>query len=83
VKALPGLGSRRHVVGRSYAVPFKIFQYKPDGTSNGKIVVNLEVEHNLDDTTTSTAVSRVYNAAGDLVETKCVNAVGTRFTGED
>ncbi len=79
----PGLGVWRHVYERTYALAFKAFQYNADGTSNGKIVVNLEVEHNLDDTTTSTAVARVYNAAGDLVATRCVNAVGTRFTGEN
>src|SRR5215831_8828899 len=49
----PGLGVWRHVHGRTYALAFKGFQYNADGTSNGRIVVNLEVEHNLDDTTTS------------------------------
>ena len=79
----PGLGVWQHVRGRTYALAFKTFQYNVDGTSNGKIVVNLEVEHNLDDTTTSTAVARVYNAAGDLTATRCVNSIGTRFTGEN
>lgn len=79
----PGLGVWQHVRARTYTSAFKIFQYNADGTSNGKIVVNLEVEHNLDDTTTSTAVARVYNAAGDLIATRCVNSVGTRFTGEN
>ena len=79
----PGLGAWRHVQGRTYALAFKTFQYNADGTFNGKAVVNLEVEHNLDDTTTSTAVARVYDAAGDLTATRCVNAVGTRFTGEN
>jgi len=79
----PGLGAWQHVRARTYSLAFKTFQYNADGTSNGKILVNLEVEHNLDDTTTSTAVARVYNAAGDLTATRCVNAVGTRFTGEN
>lgn len=51
--------------------------------SVNEIVVNAEVEHNLDDTLTSTAVARFYNAAGDLTVSRCVNSVGTRFTGED
>ncbi|HEX9423800.1 MAG TPA: hypothetical protein VF899_11190 [Pyrinomonadaceae bacterium] len=79
----PGLGVQRHVQARTYALAFKIFQYNADGTSNGRIVVNAEVEHNLDDTLTSTAVARFYNAAGDLIASRCVNSVGTRFTGVD
>ena len=79
----PGLGVWRHDHARTYALAFTGFQYNADGTSNGRVVVNLEVEHNLDDTTTSTAVAKVYNAAGDLIATRCVNATGTRFTGED
>jgi len=64
-------------------VAFKIFQYNADGTSNGKIVVTSETELNLDDTTTGVAVARIYNAVGNLVASRCVNSVGTRFTGED
>ena len=79
----PGLGVWQHVRARTYALAFKIFQYNADGTSNGRIVVNAETEHNLDDTLTSTAVARIYNAAGDLIVSRCVNSVGTRFTGED
>lgn len=79
----PGLGVWRHIRERSYALAFKVFQYNADGTSNGRIVVNAEVEHNLEDTLTSTAVARFYNAAGDLTVSRCVNSVGTRFTGEN
>ncbi len=79
----PGLGVWQHVRARTYALAFKAFQYNADGTSNGRIVVNAEVEYNLDDTLTSTAVARIYNASGDLIVSRCVNTVGTRFTGED
>jgi hypothetical protein len=79
----PGLGVWRRVRARTYAFAFKIFQYNADGTSNGKIVVVGETEHNWDDTITSTAIARIYNAAGDLIASRCVNSVGTRFTGED
>jgi hypothetical protein len=78
----PGLGVWQHVRARTYAVAFKVFQYNADGTSNGRIVVNAEVEHNLDELT-STAVARFYNAAGDLTVSRCVNSAGKRFTGED
>jgi hypothetical protein len=79
----PGLGVWRHDHARVYALAFKIFQYNADGTSNGRIVVNGEVEHNLDDTTSTNALARIYNAAGDLIATRCVKSVGTRFTGEN
>jgi hypothetical protein len=78
----PGLGIWQHERAHRYAYAFKIFQYNADGTSNGKIVVNGETEYNMDDTTTSTASARIYNAAGTLLITRCVNTFGTRFTGE-
>ena len=79
----PGLGVWRHTTGRRYALAFKIFQYNADGTSNGKIVVVADTEHNSDDTLTSSAIARIFNAAGDLVATRCVSVTGTRFTGEE
>ena len=79
----PGLGVWRHVRARTYALAFKAFQYNADGTTNGKIVVTAETEHNLDDTLTSAASARFYNAAGTLTATRCVNVTGTRFTGEN
>jgi hypothetical protein len=79
----PGLGVWRHLNGRHYALAFKILQFNADGTSNGKIVVVADTEHNLDDTLTSAAVARIFNAAGNLVATRCVKVTGTRFTGEE
>ena len=78
----PGLGVWKHLTGRSYALAFKAFQYNADGTSNGTMVVTAETEHNLDDTLTSVASARFYNAAGGLTFTGCVQVNGTRFTGE-
>jgi hypothetical protein len=78
----PGLGVWRHLRARTYALAFKAFQYNADGTSNGKMIVTAETEHNLDDTLTSAAVARIYNASGILIVTGCVNVTGTRFTGE-
>jgi hypothetical protein len=77
----PGLGVWMHVRARSYTLAFKVFQYNADGTSNGKIVVVTDVEHNLDDTLTSSGSVRLFNAAGDLTATLCVSTTGTRFTG--
>jgi len=78
----PGLGVWTHVRERNYALAFKVFQYNAYGTSNGKIVVLADTRHNLDDTLTSVASARIYNAAGNLIATSCVNSFGTRFTGE-
>ena len=77
----PGLGVWRHVTGRTYALAFKAFQYNADGTSSGRMVVTAQTEHNLNDTLTSTASARIYNAAGVLISTGCVNITGTRFAG--
>lgn len=78
----PGLGVWRHVRARNYALAFKSFQFNADGTSNGKIVVTANTTHNQDDTLTSYAVARFFNAAGDMTATRCVSVSGTRFTGE-
>lgn len=78
----PGLGVWQHTDARTYALAFKAFQFNADGTPNGRIVVTAQTEHHLDDTLTSAAVARVFNAAGDLIATRCVAVTGTRFTGE-
>ena len=77
----PGLGVWMHVRARTYTLAFKIFQFNADGTSNGKIVIVTDVEHKLDDTLTSSGSARLFNAAGDLIASLCVNTTGTRFTG--
>lgn len=77
----PGLGVWMHVRARTYTLAFKVFQFNADGTSNGKIVVVTDVEHNLDDSLTSSGSVRLFNAAGDLTATLCVSTTATRFTG--
>ena len=79
----PALGVWHHVRARTYDLVFKVYQYNVDGTSNGKQIANIEVEHNLDDTLTHSAVVRTYNATGDLTSTRCMKTTGTRFTGEN
>jgi hypothetical protein len=79
----PGLGVWRHLNARNYALAFLGFQYAADGSFNGKVISNVEVEHNSDDTLSNSAFVTVHNAAGDLTSTFCLKTVGTRFTGED
>lgn len=77
----PGLGVWMHVRARTYTLAFKVFQFNADGTSNGKIVVVADVKHNSDDTLTSSGSARIFNAAGVLVASLCVDTTATRFTG--
>jgi hypothetical protein len=78
-----GLGVWRHLHGRTYSYALKIAVFNADGTPSGTILVVGEVEHNLDDTLTSSAAGRFYNTAGDLVFSRCTSGIGTRFTGEN
>jgi hypothetical protein len=79
----PGLGVWRHVAGHTYESTFKEFRYNPDGTFAGKIIAVVNITHELDDTLTTSAVGRFYNAAGEVTATICPAGVATRFTGED
>jgi hypothetical protein len=78
----PGLGVWRHVEGHQYQSTFKEFRYNPDGTFAGKIIAVITITHEPDDTLTTSAVGRFYNAAGELLTTICPSGVATRFTGE-
>jgi hypothetical protein len=79
----PGLGVWRHVGGHQYQSTFKEFRYNPDGTFAGKIIAVVDISHEPDDTLTTHAVGRFYDAAGTVVATICPTAVATRFTGEN
>jgi len=78
-----GLGAWRHATGRNYVATFKAFRYNPDGTFAGKLIVDTETRHELDDTVNSRAVARIYNEVGDVIAIVCPTASGTRFTGDD
>lgn len=78
----PGLGVWRHVSGHDYQSTFKEFRYNPDGTFAGKIIAVINITHEPDDTLTTRAVGRFYDAAGNLLTSICPTGVGTRFTGE-
>jgi hypothetical protein len=79
----PGLGVWRHVAGHQYQSTFKEFWFNPDGTFGGKIIAVVSITHEPDDTLTTSAVGRFYNAAGAVTATICPTGVGTRFTGEN
>jgi hypothetical protein len=79
----PGLGVWRHIAGHAYESTFKEFRYNADGTFAGKIIAVVNITHELDDTLTTSAVGRFYNAAGEVTATICPAGVATRFTGED
>ena len=79
----PGLGVWHHVSGRDYQSTFKEFRYNPDGTFAGKIIVVVNITHELDDTLTTSAVGRFYDAAGQVTATICPTGVGVRFTGDN
>jgi len=79
----PGLGVWSHVSGPDYKSTFKEFRYNSDGSFAGKIIVVVNITHELDDTLTTSAVGRFYDAAGQLTATICPTGVGVRFTGEN
>jgi hypothetical protein len=79
----PGLGVWRHVGGHEYQSTFKEFRYNPDGTFAGKIIAVVHITHEPDDTLTTRAVGRFYDAAGTLSATICPTGVAVRFTGEN
>jgi hypothetical protein len=79
----PGLGVWRHVAGHQYQATFKEFRYNPDGTFAGKIIAVVDITHEPDDTLTTRAVGRFYDAAGTVSATICPTGVSVRFTGEN
>jgi hypothetical protein len=79
----PGLGVWRHVAGHEYQSTFKEFRYNADGTFAGKIIAVVNITHEPDDTLTTSAVGRFYDATGAVTMTICPTGVGERFTGEN
>ena len=75
-----GLGTWRHLGGRSYATHHKFIEYSAAGSFNGTTVLTREIElsANADDFT-ATTTTEVFNAAGQLINTVCATATATRF----
>ena len=75
-----GLGTWRHLGGRSYATHHEFIEYDAAGSFNGTTVLTREIElsENTDDFT-ATTTTEVYNAAGQLINTVCATSTATRF----
>jgi hypothetical protein len=75
-----GLGTWRHVGGRSYNTHHEFIEYNAAGAFNGTTVLTREIElsENADDFT-ATTTTEVYDAAGQLINTVCATSTATRF----
>ena len=75
-----GLGTWRHLGGRSYATHHKFVEYSAAGSFNGTTVLTREIElsANADDFT-ATTTTEVFNATGQLINTVCATSTATRF----
>jgi hypothetical protein len=75
-----GLGTWRHLGGRSYATHHKFIEYSAAGSFNGTTVLTREIElsANADDFT-ATTTTEVFNAAGQLINAVCATSTATRF----
>jgi len=75
-----GLGTWRHVGGRSYSTHHEFIEYDAAGNFNGTTILTREIElsENADDFT-ATTTTQVYNTAGQLINTVCATSTATRF----
>jgi hypothetical protein len=75
-----GLGTWRHLGGRSYTALEKFIDYTAAGGFNGTEVITREIELGKNaDEYTATATTEVFNAADQLIRTACATATATRF----
>jgi hypothetical protein len=75
-----GLGTWRHLGGRSYTAVDNNFMYNADGSLAGTIVVNRDIELNANsDEYTATATSEIFNTADQLISTGCATSTATRL----
>jgi hypothetical protein len=75
-----GLGTWRHLGGRSYTALEKFIDYTAAGGFNGTEVITREIELGKNaDEYTATATTEVFNAADQLIRTGCATATATRF----
>jgi hypothetical protein len=75
-----GLGTWRHVGGRSYTTHHEFIEYDAAGGFNGTTILTREIElsENADDFT-ATTTTEVYNTAGQLINIVCATSTATRF----
>jgi hypothetical protein len=75
-----GLGTWRHLGGRSYTALEKFIDYTAAGGFNGTEVITREIELGKNaDEYTATATTEVFNAADQLIRTGGATATATRF----
>ena len=75
-----GLGTWRHLGGRSYTSHHKFIEYTAAGSFNGTTVLTREIELSTNaDEFTATTTSEVFNAADQLISTGCATSTATRF----
>jgi hypothetical protein len=75
-----GLGTWRHLSGRSYSAIHEWIEYTAAGGFNGTQVVTREIELSKNgDEFTATATGEAFDAAGQLISTGCATSTATRF----
>ena len=77
-----GLGTWRHLGGRSYSALHKYIEYSAFGpnTFNGTTVITREIELSKDgEEFTATATSEVFDKNDKLISTGCATSTATRF----
>ena len=75
-----GLGTWRHLGGRSYTSHHKFIEYTAAGSFNGTQVLTREIELSANaDEFTATTTGEVFNAADQLISTGCATSTATRF----
>jgi hypothetical protein len=75
-----GLGTWRHLGGRSYSTLHKFIEYSATGTFNGATVITREIElSKTGDEFTATTTFENFDANDQLFNTGCATSTATRF----
>jgi hypothetical protein len=75
-----GLGTWRHLGGRSYATRHELIEYSAAGTFNGTTVITRDIElSNTGDEFTATTTFENFDANDQLFNTGCATSTATRF----
>ena len=78
--ALPGHGVWSHQTGRNYSGAFQFFNFNPDGSYAGKVIVRSTINLGQSgDDYTSTDTAEIFNPNGDLMFRACSTTTATRF----
>jgi len=79
-RGVPGLGSWQHVSGNHYTSSFRFFRYNGmDDTFVGSQTAFVDIELSKDgNALTTSTITNIFNANGDLIATRCTTGTGTR-----